>query len=166
MAVMWQGAWRNLQRNCKFRCVTLNSKVNKTTLKHFSQTQLKSINGPLPYYMFRFVGNHLLEINTKYLTHFSSSCFSSSFSLFRVLNVLYDLSDDDALGTEICSCVECHLLNCVYLKCFIVILSEHCNTAGWFVEIILKAECRLCSKNIFGSITLHLEELFLTNYEF
>ena len=63
--------------------------------------------------MFRFAGNHLLEINTKYLKHFSSSCFSSSFSLFRVLNILYGLSDDDTLGTETCSSVECHLLNCV-----------------------------------------------------
>ena len=91
--------------------------------------------------MFRFVRNHLQEIYTKYLKNLSSSCFLLSFGLFRVLNVLYDLSDDDTLGTETCSCVECHLLNCVLSEVFYNYFNEHCNTAGCIMEEKVKTEC-------------------------
>jgi len=30
-----------------------------------------------------------------------------------VLNVLYELPDDDSLGIKTCSNIKCHLLNCV-----------------------------------------------------
>ena len=62
--------------------------------------------------MFRFVRNHLQEIYTKYLNTSVLLVFRYP-SVTDFLNVLYDLSDDDALGAETCSCVECHLLNCV-----------------------------------------------------
>ena len=39
----------------------------------------------------------------------------------RILNVLYEMSDDDSLGIKTCSTVECHLLNwVVFLLLFYV----------------------------------------------
>jgi RNA polymerase-interacting CarD/CdnL/TRCF family regulator len=59
------------------------------------------------------------------------------------------LSDDDSLGIETCSNVHCHLLSCVWLKCFIVTLSEPCHTVRCPIKSKLKTDCRLTVQNNF-----------------
>jgi len=43
---------------------------------------------------------------------------------------LYELPGD-SWRMEIRCCLECHLLSCVWQKCFIVVLSERCYRVGW-----------------------------------
>ena len=50
-----------------------------------------------------------------------------------VLKRLFEVHDN-SLGMESCSCVQCHLLNFVWLKCFIVTLTEPCYRLGWLIN--------------------------------
>jgi hypothetical protein len=49
-----------------------------------------------------------------------------------VLNVLYELPDDDSLGIKTCCNVETFIkLSCFWLMWFYYYLHEYCNAVGW-----------------------------------
>jgi hypothetical protein len=45
-----------------------------------------------------------------------------------VLNILYELSEDDILGIKSCSNIECHLLNWVVFDMFLLLLNVNIVT--------------------------------------
>jgi len=47
------------------------------------------------------------------------------------LNVLYELPDDYSLEIETCSSLECHLLNCAWLKYLLFYVKSGTERDDW-----------------------------------
>jgi hypothetical protein len=148
---------------CKFRCVTANSEVNKTTVQTLRSNRTQ------------FNEQHTALVHVLILKECSSENSykifeTQEFFMFFVIRHwetcfkgFWWIADDESFGIEMCKSLECHFLNYVWRN-FYCYLIEPCNRVGWLVKKVkwnwLYSNC---PKIFFDSITLQLAQVFLTS---